>query len=291
MTALAAAASDETRVLRPSFEGSAAARRGSALLRPAAGLGLVCVLALGGFGLYAFQRMQSLDRELTTTRELMEGRLQKLDAGIRFDSRRQQLLLGIRDEILSVNPRLDGEVAYEYATQLVTACEKFSSVDPLLLLAIGTVESGFDAAATSPVRAGGLYQIWPSTGRLLAGMLDWSYSDRLLYEPGKNTTLAAFYLQILFTAYNDESLVLAEYNGGPLNAGYLRAGDGRLSAETRQYVARVLDVRRGLRKKFDAAGRGLARPAARARAFAGGPAPGRPAAPAPAAPGRTAAAG
>jgi soluble lytic murein transglycosylase-like protein len=133
----------------------------------------------------------------------------------------------------------------------VTACEKYPSVDPVLLLAIGTVESRFTTSATSHARARGVYQILPSTGRMLAGMLGWQYGDELLHDAAKNTTLAALYLHVLFTAYRDESLVLAEYNGGPLNAGYIRAGGGRASPETRSYVAKVLELRRRLAKKLE----------------------------------------
>ena len=46
-------------------------------------------------------------------------------------------------------------------------------------------------------------------------------------------------------------MVLAEYNGGPLNAGYLRAGAGALAAETRSYVPRVLDLHQRLKREFD----------------------------------------
>jgi hypothetical protein len=46
-------------------------------------------------------------------------------------------------------------------------------------------------------------------------------------------------------------LVLAEYNGGPLNAGYLRAGSRKAAAETREYVAKVLDLRHRLKSKFE----------------------------------------
>ena len=219
---------------------------------PVALLGLSLNLLVGaGFGLYTFHRLSSLDREMSAMREQTERRIQQLDAGIRFDSRRQQLLLGIRDEVMAANKRLGPDVAYEYSTQLLTACEKYPAVDPLLLLAIGIVESGYDALATSRAQARGLYQIWPSTGRMLARMLDWQYTEATLLDPAKNTTLAALYLHILFTAYNDESLVLAEYNGGPLNAGYLRAGSDKASAETRSYVPKVLDLRERLKKKFE----------------------------------------
>jgi soluble lytic murein transglycosylase-like protein len=201
--------------------------------------------------LVALQRTGELREENAQLRAQLESRLQQLDAGIRADSRRQQLLLGIRNEILAVNPSLGAPLAYDYAASLVTACEKYPSVDPVLLLAIGTVESRFTTSATSHARARGVYQILPSTGRMLAGMLGWQYGDELLHDAAKNTTLAALYLHVLFTAYRDESLVLAEYNGGPLNAGYIRAGGGRASPETRSYVAKVLELRRRLAKKLE----------------------------------------
>ena len=232
-------------------DGSRPNRPGAAGRRLAV-LGLcLTLLPSGGLGLYALRRLGSLDREIGAMREQTERRLQQLDAGVSFDSRRRQLLLGIRDEIMAANKRLAPNLAYEYSTHLVTACEKYPAVDPLLLLAMGMVESGYDAMATSPVKARGLYQIWPSTGRMLAGMLGWQYTDGMLLDPGKNTAMAALYLHILFSAYNDESLVLAEYNGGPLNAGYLRAGGGRASPETRSYVARVLALRERLKRKFE----------------------------------------
>lgn len=46
-------------------------------------------------------------------------------------------------------------------------------------------------------------------------------------------------------------MVLAEYNGGPLNAGYFRAGVGQLAAETRSYVPRVLELHQRLKEEFE----------------------------------------
>ena len=60
-----------------------------------------------------------------------------------------------------------------------------------------------------------------------------------LYDPEKNTEAAALYLEILFATYADPQMVLAEYNGGPLNAGYFRADVGALAAETRQATSRA----------------------------------------------------
>src|SRR5712691_6769456 len=69
--------------------------------------------------------------------------------------------------------------------------------------------------------------------------------------PEKNTQAAALYLDILFSTYSDPQMVLAEYNGGPLNAGYFRAGVGPLAAETRNYVPRVLQLYARLKEEFD----------------------------------------
>lgn len=92
----------------------------------------------------------------------------------------------------------------------------------------------------------GLYQIYPPTGRVLARSLGWSYSDSLLGDPAKNTEMAAYYIRLLGDAYNDPGMMLAEYNGGPLNAGYFRAQAEELAEETKNYVPRVLNVYRSL---------------------------------------------
>lgn len=209
------------------------------------------LLTTVGIAFYAFHRVSELKDEMGTTMRRIEAKLQNLDAGISFDSKRQQLLLGMRDEIMRINPTVSLTEAFDYATLILQATEKYPSVDPLLFLAIGTVESRYDLRATSHANAKGLYQLWPSTARLLARSLDWEYSDEMLYDPAKNTELAALYLDILFTAYNDEKMVLAEYNGGPLNAGYLRAGSARAAAETREYVRRVEETFARLKEQFE----------------------------------------
>ena len=209
------------------------------------------LLSTVGIAFYAFHRVGELNDEMGSTMHRVEEKLQHLDAGISFDSKRQQLLLGIRDEIMRTNPRVSLNEAYEYAQLIMQASDKYPSVDPLMFLSIGIVESAFDNRATSNKDAKGLYQIWPSTGRLLARSLDWEYSDEMLYDPKKNTELAALYLDILFSAYNDQDMVLAEYNGGPLNAGYYRAGSSFTAAETKDYVRKVGAVYETLKSKYE----------------------------------------
>jgi len=226
-------------------------RQGSAW-QPLAFLCLcLLLLAVVLIGHQALRGMDSHNQETSATMAKVERKIQQLESGIAFDSKRRALLLGMRNQILKTNPRVSVGDAYYYARLTVEACEKYPGLDPLLLLAIGVVESGYDPLATSHADARGLYQIWPSTGRLLVRALGWNYDDSTLYDPLKNTEVAALYLDILFSTYNDPQMVLAEYNGGPLNAGFFRAGAGALAAETRNYVPRVLELHARLKEEFD----------------------------------------
>jgi soluble lytic murein transglycosylase-like protein len=221
---------------------------------------LIAVVLLGQ---YVLRGIDARDQQRESALARAERKLQALESGMSYDASRRLLLLGMRDHILKVNSRASLSDAYLYARLALEASEKYPAVDPLLLLAIGTVESGYDPQAKSHADARGLYQIWPSTGRLLARSLGWNYDDSTLYDPEKNTEAAALYLDILFSAYNDPHMVLAEYNGGPLNAGYYRADVAALAAETRNYVPRVLDLYARLKDRFEGGAAAQATPAAR----------------------------
>lgn len=203
---------------------------------------LAALLAMAvAVAVHSERRARAIENRLEESMSEVQAGLQSLKAGVRFDSARQQLLLGIRDEILRVNDDVGLGEAYRYAELLTAATDKYPSVDPVLLLSIGIVESGYDVRARSHANARGLYQIWPSTGRMLATMLGWEYSDEMLYDPRRNTELAALYLDVLLTTYDDVPTALAEYNGGPINAGLYVAGSHKAAAETRQYVPKVLE--------------------------------------------------
>jgi soluble lytic murein transglycosylase-like protein len=203
-------------------------------------------------GHWVLRGLDRTDQETAAAMARAERKIQQLESGFTFEARRRQMLLGMRNHILKANPRVSLTDSYRYAEMALAACEKYPGLDPLLLLAIGIVESGYDPQARSPADARGLYQIWPSTGRLLARTLGWTWDDSMLYDPEKNTQAAALYLDVLFSTYKDPKLVLAEYNGGPLNAGYMRAGVAALAAETRNYVPRVLELHQRLQEEFDA---------------------------------------
>ena len=234
----------------PARARSAALRRRTAWQSTALfGLCLLLVLALG-LAFHAFKKAALVQERLDRTTEEMRNGMQDLRASVDFDSVRRRLLLEMRDEILRVNRGVGLGEAYHYSEILLAATDKYPSVDPILLLSIGIVESGFDTRARSAANARGLYQLWPSTARMLAGTLGWQYSDDLLYDPDYNTEMAALYLDILTTTYNDLGMVLAEYNGGPINAGYYRAGSRRVAAETLDYVPKVLSNYNRLSRKL-----------------------------------------
>jgi hypothetical protein len=214
---------------------------------------LLCLLLLAVvlLGHQALRSLETRNQESAAAMARATRKIQQLEASIAFDSTRRQMLLGMRDHILKANPKVSLADAYRYAELALAASEKYPTVDPLLLLAIGTVESGYDPMARSPADARGLYQIWPATGRVLVRALGWTYDDAILYDPEKNTEAAALYLDVLFATYNDPQLVLAEYNGGPLNAGYFRASARALASETRNYVPRVLTLYRHLKDEFE----------------------------------------
>jgi len=214
---------------------------------------LLCLLLLAVvlLGHHALRRLEARNQESAAAMARATRKIQQLEASIGFDSARRQLLLGMRNHILKANPRVSLADAYRYAQLALEASEKYPAVDPLLLLAIGIVESGYDPQARSPADARGLYQIWPSTGRVLVRALGWNYDDTILYDPEMNTQAAALYLDVLFATYNDPQLVLAEYNGGPLNAGYFRASVRALAPETRSYVPRVQELHGRLKKEFE----------------------------------------
>jgi soluble lytic murein transglycosylase-like protein len=209
------------------------------------------LLAVVLLGHQAQRKIAEQNQQAAAAMARTERKIQQLEASVAFDSKRRHLLLGMRDRILAVNGKLSLNEAYRYAELAMDAAEKYPAVDPLLLVSIGIVESRYDRSATSRAGARGLYQIWPSTGRLLLRSLGWEYDEMSLYDPEKNTQAAALYLDILFATYNDPQMVLAEYNGGPLNAGFFRAGASQLAAETRDYVPRVLETHARLRDEFE----------------------------------------
>lgn len=139
-----------------------------------------------------------------------------------------------------------------YYDQIVTQAEE-TELDPLLVLAIARVESGFNPDALSPVGAVGIMQLMPDTARWLAGRLGEDYCADRLSDVEYNIHLGTEYLRFLLDYWDgDINRAVASYNAGQAKvAEWLNSGlwDGTLDAcdnipyqETRDYLKRVLAV-------------------------------------------------
>jgi soluble lytic murein transglycosylase-like protein len=95
-------------------------------------------------------------------------------------------------------------------------------IDPMLVLAVIKVESGFRDHAVSPKGARGIMQIMPDTARYLtdelfrlSGVKIRSFRPDHLDDPALNIKLGVFYLDGLKKQFRNLTLALLAYNIGP----------------------------------------------------------------------------
>lgn len=115
-------------------------------------------------------------------------------------------------------------------------------VDEALLLALITVESGFDAAAVSPRGALGLMQIMPVSGERYATEAERRVPvDQRLRDPRTNLHTGARMLADLLRRFGRIDAALAAWNAGE---GRVRRAGGTLPriAETEAHVQMVLEL-------------------------------------------------
>lgn len=203
----------------------------------------VAVCAFVGAGI-----LGALSWRLVTIRnELLEGaardrfRAKRLAVVADFDSAREKLVETVADEMRRSRVDEESVDARSVATLIVRAAEKYPLVDPVLFASVGIV--GY---ARSDAGLG----LDPEVASRIAQELGWSYDASLRTDIEKSADLAARHLGQLQAAYTDWAMVLAEYNGGPLDAAYLRARVGKLSSETKSYVEEVLEMHQRLASRL-----------------------------------------
>jgi soluble lytic murein transglycosylase-like protein len=122
-----------------------------------------------------------------------------------------------------------------------------AQLDPLLVLAVIEVESGYDPSAVSAVGALGLMQLLPATLRREAAGRGGEASAR--EGPVANVRAGVRYLRRCLRSYPDLDVALMAYNAGPnrLHA-WLQAG--AVPFEVRGYARRVLAGQDRLRRSL-----------------------------------------
>jgi len=124
----------------------------------------------------------------------------------------------------------------------IEAAARQHNVDPALIHAVISAESGYNPFARSRTGAAGLMQLMPETAR--------RFGARNPLNPVENIHAGVRYLRVLMDLFdNDLELVIAAYNAGE-NA-VIRAGH-RIPpySETMTYVPRVLEYYRRYRARL-----------------------------------------
>ncbi len=123
---------------------------------------------------------------------------------------------------------------------------------PMEIALLPMIESAFNPQALSPMKASGIWQFIPSTGRVYGLEQNAWYDGRR--DVLKATSAALDYLQTLYRMFGDWELALAAYNCGEgCVARALGRGHGknyaslRLPNETRNYVPKLVAVRNVIR--------------------------------------------
>lgn len=134
-----------------------------------------------------------------------------------------------------------------FYAQSIRHYAKANGLDPVLVAAVVSVESGFEPTARSGKGAVGLMQLLPSTAEDCAARSGLSWAEPRLTEPDYNIRLGCEYLRYLFDRFGSERLVLAAYNAGE---GRVRAWlrEGRTEnipyPETARYLLKVAAAKR-----------------------------------------------
>jgi soluble lytic murein transglycosylase len=130
-------------------------------------------------------------------------------------------LVQIYSIVKSNRPSIADKEAWRVSTVILDESAK-RNLDPMLVLAVIKVESGFRNQALSPVGARGIMQIMPETGKYLSeelfrvdGFQPRDFRPHHLDDPALNIKLGVYYLDGLKKQFRNLSLALLAYNLGP----------------------------------------------------------------------------
>ena len=157
--------------------------------------------------------------------------LYKRESGVRNFPGSSLVIINVHPATPGRTTRINPANRKQYAP-LVASVAKEQGVDPALLHAVITVESGYNPRARSTKGAAGLMQLMPETAR--------RYQVTDIWDPRQNVSGGARYLRDLLARFNNNmGLALAAYNAGE-NAVIDYGNRIPPYAETRSYVPRVM---------------------------------------------------
>jgi len=160
-------------------------------------------------------------------------------------------LVKIYSVVKEHRPDIEDAEAWRVAEVILEESAK-RHLDPMMVLAVIRVESGFQYTAVSPMGARGIMQIMPETGRLLTealrheyGLHPPSYRPEFLDDPLFNIRLGVYYLHDLTKQFRSLNLALLAYNAGP---GQIQSRLENNIAFSDEYANLVFDAYHHLKK-------------------------------------------
>jgi peptidoglycan lytic transglycosylase len=159
---------------------------------------------------------------LTTIYVVPDGPEHDLEQVVKqTENTRSKKLKKIYAIVKSSRPDIADKEVWKVSTAILNESAR-RNIDPMLVLAVIKVESGFRNQAVSPVGARGIMQIMPDTGKFLSeelfrvdGFQTHSFTPDHLDDPVLNIKLGVYYLNGLKKQFRNLSLALLAYNLGP----------------------------------------------------------------------------
>ncbi len=207
-------------------------------VRGAVRLGLVTFLAAGA--LTVPTKLSDRERTIRPAEQEMGA---CLAAGCP-DALGERRVARLEDHLFARMPGLDPALHEDLARTILAEAEA-ARLDPLLVLAVIQVESGYDPAAVSAAGALGLMQLLPGTLKREAKTFGTGSSDP--YDPVANVRAGIRYLRRCLDSYPDREVALMAYNAGP-NRLYAWIHAGSVPTGVVGYARRVLAEYHRLRR-------------------------------------------
>lgn len=156
---------------------------------------------------------------------------------------RDALIGRMESTLLAESQDFDAASARRLATIIHDEAQN-RGIDPLLILAIIRVESGFQLAQKSGAGARGLMQLLPSTAKAFADESGVNWQGRkTLFQPENNVRLGITYFSYLLDRFDGRlMLALTAYNQGPTRVASIMANHRRLPQNRLEYGRKVRRV-------------------------------------------------